>query len=231
MRHDSAFTLIELLVAMAITGIVAGAVYSVYHTQQKTYLAQQEIVAMQQNLRAAMQLMEREIRMAGYGLNDGSGEGIQTANADFIRFAMDIHDGSDNDADGIIDEFDEIGNSDGDTDDAGEDITYLRADPDGDGVFDLFRRDASAGADQILAKGVDALDLVYLDEAGSVTADPKKIRSVQLTMVVRTARPDRGYKDSTIYINQQGTVILPQQNDSFRRKLLTCEIKSRNLAL
>ena len=231
MKHENGFSLVELLIAMAITGVVAGAVYSVYHTQQRTYLAQQEMVAMQQNLRAAMQLMEREIRMAGYGLNDGSGEGIQMANSDSIRFAMDINDGSDNDADGVIDEFDEIGNRDGDTDDTGEDITYLRADPDGDGVFDLFRRDASAGADQILTKGVDALNLVYLDESGNVTADLKKIRSVQVTMVVRTERPDRGYKDNTIYINQQGTVILPQKNDNFRRKLLTCEIKGRNLAL
>lgn len=231
MKHDNGFSLVELLIAMAIFGVVAGAVYSVYHTQQKSYLAQQEIVAMQQQLRAAMQLMEREIRMAGYGLNDGAGSGIQAANSDSIRFAMDIHDGSDNDADGIIDEFDEMGNGDGDTDDTGEDITYLRADPDGDGVFDLFRRDASAGADQLLSTGVDALDIVYLDEAGSVTADLKKIRSVQVTMVVRTTRPDRGYKDRTIYINQQGNVVLPQQNDSFRRKLLTCEIKGRNLAL
>ena len=231
MRHDRGFTLIELLMAVAIAGVVVGGVYSVYLTQQKSYLAQQEIVALQQSLRAAMQLMERDIRMAGYTPYEESSAGIQTANTNAIRFTLDIHDGADNDSDGRTDEFDEIGNGDDDTADIGEDITYFRADPDGDGISDLFRRDAFLGVDQILAYHVDALDLVYLDKAGSVTSDLGKIRSVQVTMVARTGRPDRGFRNNTIYINQKGTVILPQQNDSFRRKLLTCEVKGRNLAL
>lgn len=231
MKHENGFSLIELLMAVAIAGVVVGGVYSVYLTQQKSYLAQQEIVALQQSLRAAMQLMERDIRMAGYTPYEESSAGIQTANTNAIRFTLDIHDGVDNDSDGRTDEFDEIGNGDDDTADIGEDITYFRADPDGDGVFDLYRRDAFLGVDQILAYHVDALDLVYLDKAGSVTSDLGKIRSVQVTMVARTGRPDRGFKDNTIYINQKGTVILPQQNDSFRRKLLTCEVKGRNLAL
>jgi type IV pilus assembly protein PilW len=231
MKRNGGFSLIELLMAIAITGVVVGGVYSVYFTQQKSYFAQREIIAMQQTLRAAMQLMQREIRMAGYSPFEESAAGIQTANANSIRFTLDIHDGTDNDADGRTDEFDEIGNGDDDTSDIGEDITYFRADPDGDGVFSLFRREASAGMDQLLASNLDALDLIYLDKDGNITSDLDKIRSVQVTMVARTERPDRGYKDNTIYVNQQGNVILPQQNDSFRRKLLTCEVKGRNLAL
>jgi type IV pilus assembly protein PilW len=63
---SNGFTLIELLVAMAISGIVAGAIFTAFQSQQKSYLVQDQVTEMQQNLRAAMDIMVRDIRMAGY---------------------------------------------------------------------------------------------------------------------------------------------------------------------
>jgi type IV pilus assembly protein PilW len=60
------FTLVELLVAMAISGIVAGAIFTAFQSQQKSYLIQDQVTEMQQNLRAGMDIMVRDIRMAGY---------------------------------------------------------------------------------------------------------------------------------------------------------------------
>ena len=236
-KRQQGFTLVELLAAMVITGVVVGGIYSAYYSQQKSYLAQEEVAAMQQNLRAAMHLIERDIRLAGYDSNRSAGAGIKAAGANSIRFTSDIHDGADNDADGGIDEPDEEGNGDGDTLDPGEDFTYLRLDPDGNGVFDLYRRDAVAGTDQLIALNVDAINFVYLDNGGMAISQPilitnlSAIRSVQITMVVRAGRRDPGYRDTAVYTNQQGTVILPRQNDGFRRRLLSCEIKCRNLGL
>jgi type IV pilus assembly protein PilW len=231
MRHDNGFSLIELLVAMTIAGIVIGGIYSVYHTQQKSFLVQEQVTGMQQNIRAALLLMEREIRRAGYDPTRNAGAGITTASATSIRFTMDIHDGVDNDADSSIDESDEAGNGDGDITDPNEDITYLRIDPDGDGVFDLYRRDATVAGDQLVAENIDAIDFIYLDGDGNITPTLSNMSSVQITLVARTDRIDRGYIDTTSYTNQQGTVILPQQNDGFRRKRLTAEVKCRNLDL
>jgi type IV pilus assembly protein PilW len=231
MKRHEGFTLVELLVAMAISAIVMTAIYSAYYSQQKSFLVQDQIAAAQQNLRAGMYMMEREIRMAGYDPRGSAGAGIQTANADSIRFTLDIHDGADNDSDGIIDEDDEAGIGDGTIGDAGEDITYLRLDPDGDGVFSLFRRDGVLGVDQLVAENIDALDFVYRDRDGNVTANTSEIRSVQITMVARTDRQDPGYSDGKNYMNQQGTEVLAQQNDPFRRKILTAEIKCRNMGL
>ena len=230
-KRQQGFTLVELLVAVVITGVVVGGIYSTFYSQQKSYLVQEEVAAMQQNLRAAMHLIERDIRLAGYNPKHSAGAGIQAANATSIRFTSDIHDGVDNDADSVIDEPDEEGNGDGDTLDAGENITYLRLDPDGNGVFDLYRRDAVAGTDQLLALNVDAINFLYFDKDGHTTADLSAMRSVQITMVVRATRRDPGYRDTAVYRNKQDTVILPQQNDSFRRRLLSCEIKCRNLGL
>jgi len=66
MKNRKGFTLIELCVAMAIATFVMAAIYSVYRAQTQSHRAQQLVVEMQQNMRAAMYLLEREIRMAGY---------------------------------------------------------------------------------------------------------------------------------------------------------------------
>jgi prepilin-type N-terminal cleavage/methylation domain-containing protein len=92
--NRSGFTLVELLVAMAISTIVLTLIYQVYRTQLRTHTTQQELVEMQQNLRAALYLTEREISI------------------DDISFAMDVTGGT------------TLTPSDGDTNDVGEQIRY-----------------------------------------------------------------------------------------------------------
>ena len=60
------FSLLELMVAMAIASVLMAGIYTFYHNQLKTHITQQEMVDMQQDARAAMYMMTREIRMAGY---------------------------------------------------------------------------------------------------------------------------------------------------------------------
>ena len=51
---------------MTLSLVVLGAMYGVFTIQNKTFANQEQIVEMQQNARAAMDMMNREIRMAGY---------------------------------------------------------------------------------------------------------------------------------------------------------------------
>jgi type IV pilus assembly protein PilW len=223
MKNQNGFTLIEILIALAITGVVMAGIYSTYASQQKAYIAQEQVAAMQQNLRAAMYYMVREIRMAGCDPTETSDAGIVVANKNSIQFTLDIDDDTG------------TGDPDGDTGDANEDITYSLDDNDDDGDNDLERNN------HLVAENIDAIDFVYLDEdgdqlpydgAGNIASVPD-IRSVQITIVARAGRSDRGFVNAVAYYNQQDLVnpILAAQNDNFRRTRLTTEVKCRNLGL
>lgn len=62
------FSLLEALVAMILAGIVITAIFKIYVNQHKSWNQQEEIIDMQQNARAAIDELSRQIRMAGYGL-------------------------------------------------------------------------------------------------------------------------------------------------------------------
>jgi prepilin-type N-terminal cleavage/methylation domain-containing protein len=67
LRQNKGITLIELLVALVIAGILMAAIYRTFMSQQKTYVIQEQVVDMQQNVRALINRMMREIRIAGFG--------------------------------------------------------------------------------------------------------------------------------------------------------------------
>jgi prepilin-type N-terminal cleavage/methylation domain-containing protein len=60
------FTLIEILVALVITSILTMAIYSFFIGQHHAYTVQDQVIEMEQNARAAMDMIRRELRMAGY---------------------------------------------------------------------------------------------------------------------------------------------------------------------
>jgi len=202
---NQGFTIVELMVAMVVSLLVMGAIYSTFLSQSKSYLVQEEVVAMQQNLRAAMFYMQREIRMAGCDPFDIGGIGITAANANSISFTEDVSP------------------PDGDVLDANESITYSL------NGGNLTRN--TGGGNQVVAQNIDALDFVYLEAAGSTTATLSDIRSVEITIVARTGRELQPSINNNTYLNQQGTQILGPQNDNFSRRCLTTFIKCRNLGL
>jgi type IV pilus assembly protein PilW len=208
--NKKGFTLTELLVAMVLSGVVMASIGYMYHTQQKSYLVQENLAAAQQNIRSAMYFMEREIRMAGCDPTDTGNIGITNADANTISFTLDITNTAG------------TGDPDGSTGGPNENITYVLGDGDGDGDNDLLR------IGNLIAENIDALDFVYLDIDSNPTGVIDNIRTVQVSVVARTGRADQGYTDTRSYTNQQGTTILAAQNDHLRRKQLDTTIKLRN---
>ncbi len=70
------FTLIELMIAVALSTLVGILIYTVFINQTQAYRSQADMGTMQQNLRVAMEMLSRDISMAGWGLaHDGSAWG------------------------------------------------------------------------------------------------------------------------------------------------------------
>jgi hypothetical protein len=63
------FSLSELLVALLVTTIVTGVAFTLYRTASSHYLREDAYINQQQNLRAAIYLLSRDLRAAGNGLS------------------------------------------------------------------------------------------------------------------------------------------------------------------
>jgi prepilin-type N-terminal cleavage/methylation domain-containing protein len=64
LMSDKGYTIVEMLIAMAIVGIVLAGLYDLVISSSRTYLAQNAIVEMQADGRAAMDFLARELRQA-----------------------------------------------------------------------------------------------------------------------------------------------------------------------
>jgi type IV pilus assembly protein PilW len=72
-------TLIELLVGLILCGIVIAGIYRLFVVQSKAYTVQDQVVEVQQSIRSAMEVILRDLRMAGYD-SDSINSKISIAN-------------------------------------------------------------------------------------------------------------------------------------------------------
>lgn len=70
--RQKGFTLIEVMVAAAILSIVLASLYNVFNSQLSTFEAQRDVSTTQRDVRASIELLERDIRMAGLGVPRGT---------------------------------------------------------------------------------------------------------------------------------------------------------------
>ncbi len=255
LKNSAGFTLIEILIAMTISGMVMTGIYQAYVQQMRVNNTQNQVVDMQQNVRVAMYFMERDIRLAGLDPSGLADSGIDVASADAITISLDITggeaDGIDNDRDGTVDEAGEW------YDRIPEQLTYaLSNDANQDGVNDALQGVNNNPCHllrngQRLASNIDALNLVYLGIDDTVAGclencllvnptteeERRNIRAVQITLIARAGETIPGlsvpFTDANTYSNQPiaGNIILPVQNDGFRRVRHVSEVKCRNIGL
>ena len=144
------------MVAVAISGLVLSTAHTIYKSQQQSYTVQEQVSAIQQNLRGGVYCMCREIRMAGYDPQGSRKFGIIDVGLDpnangTITFTLDDN------LNGVSNESDGNGQLDHQ-----ENLTYALYDyptANPDGSLDLGRKYGSRR--QLLAQNIQALGFAY----------------------------------------------------------------------
>ncbi|MCI5120525.1 MAG: prepilin-type N-terminal cleavage/methylation domain-containing protein, partial [Candidatus Electrothrix sp. AUS4] len=190
-KKESGFTFIELMVSMVIASFVFAGIYGVYTIQQRSYTVQEQVSEMQQKGRAALDFMVRDIRMAGY--NDPDGNCTSRGTSDFSKWKAESTTFT------FLTCMDDDGNEN--TPLAKVTIQYGLYKAYSSKVADDLARKEDSDPNQLIVEGLDALEFCYYLED---PADPKKvldcqtlvaaadvsrIRSVQISMLVRSTFP------------------------------------------
>lgn len=204
--------MVEMMIAIAVGMVVLSAVYTVFNLQNKLLGNQEQIAELHQNARIAMDMMVREISMAGYNQTTNpatiaavprctnalvaagtSCAGITDAALASISFTADLN------GNGSI-----AANSSN----PNENIIYSVYSS--GGIPALGR--TSNGSKQPVVEHVQSLQFIYDNAA------VENIRQVKITLCTRTSKPDPSYTDPTF-------------GDNYRRFCLSSFAFPRNLAL
>lgn len=171
---NRAFTLIELMVAFAAASVFIIATLTIADICIRTYGAQERVSDAQQSVRAALDLMTRDIRMAGYDPKAGShgptdGIGILAATETMLQFSSDLN----------ADRFDSGGM---------ENLTYF---------YDAAKRrlrqkEGGKAYPQTFIENVSTLNFGYLDPDGNPADRRDQIAMVMITLTVE----EKGLKGS-----------------------------------
>ncbi|MFH0995570.1 MAG: prepilin-type N-terminal cleavage/methylation domain-containing protein [Pseudomonadota bacterium] len=167
-------TLIELMIALSIGMIVLGALTSTLILQRKAYNTQEQVIEMTQIARAAMDMIGREVRMAGYFNPANPMQRSSSANPLFV--------GIPNTDDRLEILADLTG--DGDTEDENEQIIYTF-----DSAKKKIRRNTGGGA-QPFAENIQAFSFIYFDADDNPAATDAAIRKIRITITARTVKSD-----------------------------------------
>ena len=209
------FTLVELIVVIGIFSIVMAAIYSVFVRSNRVYISQEEVVDAQQEARSALEILGREIRMAGLiaannqpggfdliigpAYPGGADSAIEIATVDIaaktstLAFKSNL-DGTDSDLDG------------NDDTEAVRYVYYHSDHPDPSRKNTLTRQvliwnggwyDPSGVGEQLFLENIQSLTLTYQMADGTTNTAPanlEDIRGVVINLVAQTAHAVEPYE-------------------------------------
>ncbi|MBU1419952.1 MAG: PilW family protein [Proteobacteria bacterium] len=247
MKQQRGFTLVELMLSLALTSLVTIILFTVFRAQQRGQQAQTEVSQMQQTIRAAMEVLTRDLHNLGVDSTDSGLYGFSVTTpptATQLFFTADLNEDAGAPATADPDGPLGIGRN--------ETFSYSLFDCDnaidfnGDGAFttdnDCLNRRAVGGAR--IADNVEGLEFRYLLTNGlppallpTTAADFAQIAFVEVSLLVRANRPDPDFTNTARYTAASGTDFDLNgsvagngnpANDHFRRRLHISRVRLRN---
>jgi type IV pilus assembly protein PilW len=206
-KKTAGFTLMELLVAMAISLVVLAGVAGTFTAQTRQNNAEEQIAQMQQNARAALDLMVREIQMAKY---NPSGNAFPTGTYGVSYSATQLQIQADMNNSGTVN----TTTCDPADSTSMENIIYAWDSAN----LRITRQCGSSGTAELVADNITAFNFSYYDANGtavSSSANSGNIRKVTINITARTAKPDPSFPS----------------NGGYRTYQLSADITPPNLAL
>jgi type IV pilus assembly protein PilW len=178
---QAGFTMLELIVAFAVATLFLMATFFIVDACLHSYRAQERIAGAQQDVRAGLDFMVRDIRMAGFDPR-GVGAGILTDEAGTIEFTMDR---------------DMINNIDPGFD---EHITYAY-DAANNRILRSYPESGGGTQSDTLIENVSALSFDYIYYRNNevvANGDPDEIKAVIITMTCRDRDSQGGVFERTL---------------------------------
>jgi len=230
--------MVELMVTLVIAAIVTVALYSAYVAQNRNSSITQGVSELQQNIRAGLELLTTDLRLAGYDPTRSANTGFVrgqnfTAPAGTVAVTTDgtnVAFTADLDGNGSVNTSASDVNGDGRTDLADqEQIAYRFS----NNRLQKFSVTSGAVSWQTVAENIENMEFRYLKGDGTVAALPgeiDEIRMVTVSILGRTSSGDPDYLNTDSYTAASGTVWGPY-NDNVRRRLLIMTVQCRNMGL
>lgn len=192
LSNPAGFTLVELLVAMGLGLTIMAAVATTFMSQTRVYSAQEYVNEMDQNVRGALDVITREVKMAGYKPNGGTVTGVT-----YSTTQLQIE--ADQDGNGTI-------NNTSNT--TLERIIYAYD----SGNQQITRKLGSGGTAEILADNITSFTFNYYNADGNATTNSANIRQVKVTIAAQTAKSDPSYAQNNGHRTLQLTATITPPN-------------------
>lgn len=165
--RSAGFTLVEVLMCIAILSVLFGTIYRTFDTFNRSYANENVKAGVQQKSRIGIDLMARDIRLAGLDPLGSASAGFNPTNTSTtsIQFTADL-------------------NYDGDLDDPFEDMIYALN-------GNLLQQTSDLGSGPVTATLLDnvtALTFSYLDQADNLLPEPvaaDQIRTVIISLTMQ----------------------------------------------